>query len=175
MTSRIEFGKPWNCCCPAAKARWAGPPRTIVGSSTLCSGFCAPAHLGETYPRTMATGKTPIARYSRWQDQGVWGQLLAAVIDDPDFEWLLIDASHRRHGTNSGRLAAAAAKPGDLLPRLLGGTVEPGQRGTTQRRDRGRMPGFVLKNASSTGTSGCETGCIATRITSWSIKRRIST
>ncbi len=33
-------------------------------------------------------------RFCRWRDRGVWEKLLDEVIDDPDFEWLMIDASH---------------------------------------------------------------------------------
>ncbi len=33
-------------------------------------------------------------RFCRWRDLGVWEKLLAEVIDEPDFEWLMIDASH---------------------------------------------------------------------------------
>ncbi|CAI8048745.1 Uncharacterized protein y4sN [Geodia barretti] len=33
-------------------------------------------------------------RFCRWRDRGVWEQLLDRVIDDPDFEWLMIDATH---------------------------------------------------------------------------------
>ena len=33
-------------------------------------------------------------RFCRWRDRGVWAKLLDDVIDDPDFEWLMIDASH---------------------------------------------------------------------------------
>ena len=29
-----------------------------------------------------------------WRDKGIWEKLLEAVIDEPDFEWLMIDASH---------------------------------------------------------------------------------
>ena len=32
--------------------------------------------------------------FGRWRDRGVWARLLDTLIDDPDFEWLLIDASH---------------------------------------------------------------------------------
>ena len=41
-------------------------------------------------------------RFCRWRDRGVWEQLLDAVVDDPDFEWLMIDASYIKvhpHGT----------------------------------------------------------------------------
>ena len=33
-------------------------------------------------------------RFIRWRDNGVWERLLEILIDEPDFEWLMIDASH---------------------------------------------------------------------------------
>ena len=33
-------------------------------------------------------------RFCRWRDKGVWARLLELLIDEPDFEWLMIDASH---------------------------------------------------------------------------------
>ena len=33
-------------------------------------------------------------RFCRWRDRGVWESLLEGLIDDPDYEWLMIDASH---------------------------------------------------------------------------------
>ena len=33
-------------------------------------------------------------RFGRWQEGGVWARLLAEFSDDPDLEWLMIDASH---------------------------------------------------------------------------------
>ena len=33
-------------------------------------------------------------RFCRWRDKKIWERLLETVIDDPDFEWLMIDASH---------------------------------------------------------------------------------
>ena len=33
-------------------------------------------------------------RFNRWRDKGVWEKVLEALIDEPDFEWLMIDASH---------------------------------------------------------------------------------
>jgi len=33
-------------------------------------------------------------RFCRWRDKNVWENILEALIDDPDFEWLMIDASH---------------------------------------------------------------------------------
>ncbi len=33
-------------------------------------------------------------RFRRWRDNGTWEKILEALIDDPDYEWLMIDASH---------------------------------------------------------------------------------
>ena len=33
-------------------------------------------------------------RFIRWRDKGVWEALLEKLIDEPDYEWLMIDASH---------------------------------------------------------------------------------
>ena len=33
-------------------------------------------------------------RFCRWRDKGVWEKLLEALIIEPDYEWLMIDASH---------------------------------------------------------------------------------
>ena len=43
-------------------------------------------------------------RFCRWRDKGIWEKMLEAMIDDPDFEWLMIDASHVKvhpHGTGA--------------------------------------------------------------------------
>ena len=32
----------------------------------------------------------------RWRDRGVWEDLLEPLIDELDYEWLMIDASHIR-------------------------------------------------------------------------------
>ncbi len=42
-------------------------------------------------------------RFHRWRDNGTWEKILEALIDDPDFEWLMIDSSHcKAHPHASG-------------------------------------------------------------------------
>lgn len=56
-------------------------------------------------------------RFCRWRDRGVWENLLDEVIDDPDFEWLIIDASHIKVHPH-----AAGAKGGNQeMARTKGG------------------------------------------------------
>ena len=33
-------------------------------------------------------------RFRRWVENGLWEKILEKIVDDPDYEWLMIDASH---------------------------------------------------------------------------------
>jgi transposase len=33
-------------------------------------------------------------RFCRWRDKGIWSELLAQLVDEPDYEWVMIDATH---------------------------------------------------------------------------------
>ena len=107
---------------PGERAREAGQPMTTGGLSTPFAGFCARALPGAICPRTTETGRTPTAASaaagpSIWVRRGVWAGLLEAVMDDPDFEWLMIDASYiKAHphsaGARGGNQAIARTKGG---------------------------------------------------------------
>ena len=47
-------------------------------------------------------------RFRRWRRKGVWAQLLAAAIDEPDPEWLTIDASYVKAQQRVKRIRDAA-------------------------------------------------------------------
>ena len=61
-------------------------------------------------------------RFRRWRDKGVWKKLLEILVDEPDFEWLMIDASHCKvhphaAGTKGGNQDMRRTK-GDLTPKF---------------------------------------------------------
>lgn len=59
-------------------------------------------------------------RFCRWRDRGVWELLLEKVIDDPDFEWLMIDAPHIKVHHH-----AAGARGGNQgMSRTKGGSTQ---------------------------------------------------
>jgi transposase len=60
-------------------------------------------------------------RFCRWRDRGVWEGLLEELITEPDYEWLMIDATHIKV-----HLHAAGAKGGNQDMGLTKG-------GSTQR------------------------------------------
>ena len=58
-------------------------------------------------------------RFRRWRDKGIWEKILEALIDDPDYEWLMIDASHCKVHPH-----AAGAKGGNQdMSRTKGGST----------------------------------------------------
>ena len=53
-------------------------------------------------PPDLGGWKNTHRRFSRWRDKGVWEKLVEILKGDPDYEWLMIDASHIKvhpHGT----------------------------------------------------------------------------
>lgn len=43
-------------------------------------------------------------RFCRWRDKNIWENLLEKLVDEPNMEWLMIDASHvkvHHHGTGA--------------------------------------------------------------------------
>ena len=58
-------------------------------------------------------------RFSRWRDKGLWETLLHVVMDEPDFAWLMIDASHGKVHPH-----ATGAKGGNQeMRRTKGGSI----------------------------------------------------
>jgi transposase len=62
-------------------------------------------------------------RFCRWRDKGIWEGLLERFIDAPDFEWLMIDASHTKvhphaAGARGGNQAMSRTKGGST-PRFI--------------------------------------------------------
>ncbi len=62
-------------------------------------------------------------RFCRWRNKGVWAKLLEQMVEDPDFEWLMIDASHIKvHPHASGALGGnqdMSRTKGGSIPRYI--------------------------------------------------------
>jgi len=66
-------------------------------------------------------------RFTRWRDKGTWERLFHLLMEEPDFEWLMIDASHvklHQHGTGArgGNEAASRTKGGSTAKSTLPST-----------------------------------------------------
>ena len=60
-------------------------------------------------PEVFGDWNTVFRRFSRWSRKGVWWRMFAAMSDDPDFEYLIIDSTVIRAHQH-----AAGAKKGGL-------------------------------------------------------------
>ena len=59
-------------------------------------------------------------RFCRWRDRGVWEKLLDVLMEDPDYEWLMIDATHIKVHPH-----AAGARGGNQdMSRTKGGSTQ---------------------------------------------------
>ena len=58
-------------------------------------------------------------RFCRWRDKGVWEKLLEIFVDEPDYEWLMIDASHVKVHPH----AAGARGGNQTMSRTKGGST----------------------------------------------------
>ena len=70
-------------------------------------------------PSDYGDWKNTHRRFCRWRDKGIWENLLEKLIVDPDYEWLMIDASHVKVHPH-----AAGAKGGNQdMGRTKGGST----------------------------------------------------
>ena len=58
-------------------------------------------------------------RFCRWRDKGVWEKLFKLFVQDPDFEWLMIDASYIKVHPH----AAGAVGGSQAMGRTKGGST----------------------------------------------------
>lgn len=71
------------------------------------------------WPPDYGDWKNVQRRFCRWRDKGVWERLLEIMIDEPDYEWLMLDASHAKVHPH-----AAGAKGGNQdMSRTKGGSI----------------------------------------------------
>lgn len=71
-------------------------------------------------PESYGDWKNTHRRFCRWRDAGVWEQLLERLIDEPDYEWLMIDASHCKVHPH----AAGARGGNEGMSRTKGGSTQ---------------------------------------------------
>ena len=70
-------------------------------------------------PDTFGNWNSIFVRFSRWSKDGVWDRLFAAMADDPDFEYTMIDSTivraHQHAAGKKGglKLVRSAARAAD--------------------------------------------------------------
>ena len=70
-------------------------------------------------PPDLGDWKNTHRRFCRWRDKGIWEKILERLIDEPDMEWLIIDASHVKVHPH----AAGAVGGNEAMGRTKGGST----------------------------------------------------
>ncbi len=116
----------WEIICPhlsGKKGDWGGVAkdnRQFINAVVWILRTGAP---WRDLPPEFGDWKSTHRRFCRWRDKGVWERLLEVVLDEPDLEWLMIDATHvkaHRHacGAKGGSEAIGRTKGGST-PRFI--------------------------------------------------------
>jgi hypothetical protein len=111
------FGNCWSFICLDVEEHGVEMPATTASSSTLYSGLYGQARPGVICHLITEIWKNTHRRFCRWRDKGIWEKLLEIVIQESDFEWLMIGASHVKvhphaAGANGGNQDMARTEGG---------------------------------------------------------------
>ena len=70
-------------------------------------------------PSDYGDWKNTHRRFCRWRDRGLWESLLEQLVVDPDYEWLMMDATHCKVHPH----AAGAVGGNQKMSRSKGGSI----------------------------------------------------
>ncbi len=118
--------KDWNVLeplLPGRKGTWGGNARD---NRQFLNGVFWILRTGAPWrdlPPYYGGWKNTHRRFCRWRDRGVWEKVLETLVDDPDYEWLMIDATHCKvhphaAGAKGGNQAMSRSKGGST-PRYM--------------------------------------------------------
>ena len=91
---QTRVGKSWNPFSTGGKGKTGRPAqdnRRFINAVFWILRTGAP---WRDLPPDYGDWKNTHRRFCRWRDRNVWAGLLEAVMDDPDYEWLMLDASY---------------------------------------------------------------------------------
>ena len=95
--AKIEF------LLPGRKGTWGGNARDNRQFINAVFWILRTGAPWRDLPPSYGDWKNTHRRFCRWRDKGVWEKLLQELIDNPEFELLMIDASHIKvHAHGSG-------------------------------------------------------------------------
>ena len=112
---------------PGRKGVWGGiahDNRTFIDAVFWILRTGAP---WRDLPPDYGDWKNTHRRFCRWRDKGIWEKLLERLVDDPDYEWLMIDASHikvhphaagARGGNQDMSVTKGGSTPSRTWPRM---------------------------------------------------------
>jgi transposase len=79
---------------PGKKGTWGGIAKDNRQFINAIFWILRTGALWRDLPPDYGDWKNTHRRFCRWRDKGIWEGLLEQLMDEPDYEWLMIDASH---------------------------------------------------------------------------------
>ncbi len=108
---------------PGRKGTWGGNARDNRQFINAVFWILRTGAPWRDLPPSYGDWKNTHRRFCRWRDKGVWENLLMELIDNPEFELLMIDASHVKvhaHGSGArGGNQDMAKTKGGSIPRYI--------------------------------------------------------
>lgn len=106
-------------CLPGRKGVWGGQARDNRQFINAVFWIIRTGAPWRDLPPDYGCWSNTHRRFIRWRDKGIWEFLLEKLIVEPDYEWLMIDASHVKVHPH-----AAGAKGGNQsMGRTKGGSI----------------------------------------------------
>jgi transposase len=104
---------------PGRKGTWGGIARDNRNFINAVFWILRTGAPWRDLPPDYGDWKNTHRRFCRWRDKGLWESLLEALINEPDYEWLMIDASHCKVHPH----AAGARGGNQSMSRTKGGST----------------------------------------------------
>ena len=105
---------------PGRKGSWGGKARDNRQFINAVFWILRTGAPWRDLPPDYGDWKNTHRRFCRWRDKGIWELLLEQVVDEPDLEWLMIDASHIKVHPH----AAGAVGGNQDMGRTKGGSIQ---------------------------------------------------
>jgi putative transposase len=86
----------WERMQPHLPGKPSDPGRTGADNRLFVEAILWLARTGVPWrdlPDSFGNWNSVFVRFSRWSKDGVWDRLFAAMADDPDFEYIMIDST----------------------------------------------------------------------------------
>ena len=104
---------------PGQKGQWGGVAKNNRQFINAVFWILRTGAPWRDLPPSYGDWKNTQRRFCRWRDKGIWEKLLEILIEEPDYEWLMIDASHiKAHphaaGAKGGNQAMGKTKGGSI-------------------------------------------------------------
>ncbi len=100
----------WERMQPHLPGKPSDPGRTSLNNRLFVEAVLWLARTGVPWrdlPDCCGHWNSVVVRFSRWSKDGVWDRLFTAMADDPDFEYIMIDATIvRAHQHATGKKGA---------------------------------------------------------------------